>query len=120
MNAEKIVILSDQGVPVDLGGGKGADDKKYLKRSAAAYTSDVENIIVAANVQRLYGHNPRDSVLVEMKNPEAFFYLRPQYEISRAHFPVEGLRRNRDALVHFGPPYMEGKAISPSMLGFLM
>jgi predicted secreted protein len=102
-----------------LGGGKG-DDKKYLKRAPAAYTSDVENIVVAANVQRLYGHNPHDCVIVEMKHPEAFFYLRPQYEISRAHFPQQGFRRNRDALVHFVPPYMEGKAVSAQMLGFLM
>ncbi|CAM6125487.1 unnamed protein product [Calypogeia fissa] len=118
LQAEKIVILSDQGIPVDLGGGTG--EKKYLRRAPAAYTSDVKNIIVSANVQRLYGYNPLDNIIVEMKHPEAFFYLRPQYEISSAHFPRDGLRRNRDGLVHFLPPYMEGKAISAAMLGFLM
>ncbi|CAM6088465.1 unnamed protein product [Calypogeia fissa] len=120
LHALKVVILADQGIPVDLGGVGLQDSLRYKKRPPAAYTSDVENIVVASNVQRLHGSNAAGVMLVEMQHAEAFHFLQPQYKISFHHFEKKDMRRNKDALVHFGPPYMEGRAVSSTMLGFLL
>ncbi|KAL2612895.1 hypothetical protein R1flu_024587 [Riccia fluitans] len=119
LQAENVVILADQGVPLDSGDSD-FQDNKFVKRAPSAYSSDVENIVVAANVQRLYGRKSVDLMLVEMQHAETFYYLEPQYEISHAHFSQKDLKRNRDVLSHFVLPFMEGKAISARMLGFLL
>jgi hypothetical protein len=116
----KVVILADQGIPVDLGGIGLQDNLRYAKRPPAAYTSDVENIVVAANVQSLYGPTAAGLMLVEMQHAEAFHFLQPQYKISLHHFVEKDFNRHKDALLHFGPPYMEGRAITSIMLGFLL
>ncbi|KAG6543506.1 hypothetical protein Mapa_015000 [Marchantia paleacea] len=119
LQAGNVVILSDQGIPVDFG-ACGSEDSKFVKRAPTAYTSDVENIVIAANVQRLYGRKSVELMIVEMQHAETFYYLEPQYEMSHAHFSQSDLKRNRDILNHFVLPFMEGKAISSSMLGFLL
>ncbi|BFI31359.1 protein MpBK2B [Marchantia polymorpha subsp. ruderalis] len=119
LQAARIVIFSSQGQPVDLGGA-GVMDDRFVNRTAAAYTSDIENIVVAANVQRLYGNKAVEKVIVEMQHPNAFHYLRPHYKVPFSQFRRTDYTRNREALIHFGPPFMEGKATSKAMLGFLM
>ncbi|OAE22765.1 hypothetical protein AXG93_2035s1490 [Marchantia polymorpha subsp. ruderalis] len=119
LQAGNVVILSDQGIPVDFG-ACGSEDSKFVKRAPTAYTSDVDNIVIAANVQRLYGRKSVELMIVEMQHAETFYYLEPQYEMSHAHFSQSDLKRNRDILNHFVLPFMEGKAISSSMLGFLL
>lgn len=85
----------------------------------SAYTSDVDNILIAANVERLVGEKT-SIMLVEMQNTIAFYYLRPQFEIPQDQVEYNDYNRNREALIHFGPPFMEGRAISSILLGFLM
>ncbi|KAL3680179.1 hypothetical protein R1sor_023135 [Riccia sorocarpa] len=119
LQAENVVILADQGVPLDFGTSD-FQDMKFVKRAPSAYTSDVENIVVAANVQRLYGRKSVDLMIVEMQDAKTFYYLEPQYEVSHGHFAERDLKRNRDALNHFVLPFMEGKAVSSTMLGFLL
>ncbi len=89
------------------------------RRTPAAYTSDVDNIVTAANVERLVGEKP-GIMIVEMQHTIGFYYLRPQFDIDRNQVDRIDYKRNRDALLYFGPPYMEGKAVSPGLLGFLL
>ncbi|KAL2632695.1 hypothetical protein R1flu_004174 [Riccia fluitans] len=119
IQAARIVILANQGQPVDLA-GTGVMDDRFANRGAAAYTSDIGNILVAANVQRLYGDKVVDKVIVEMQHADAFHYLRPHSNIPLSQFRRNDMRRKSEALIPFGPPYMEGKATSLAMLGFLV
>lgn len=104
---------------MDLAGAKSDDNAKLNSKVPAAYTSDVDNIIITANIERLLG-DKFPNLIVEMQQNLGFYYIKPQYQIPRKMVPDKDYRRNRDALVHFSPPYMEGKAVSASMLGFLM
>lgn len=119
LSAEKVMVLADQGTPVDLS-GEGLDESvKTRRRPPSAYTSDVDNIVISANIERLVGDKP-EIMVVEMQHTIAFHYLRPKFEIHRNQVQKADFRRNRDALVHFKPPFMEGKAVSPMLLGYLM
>lgn len=115
--AEKVVVLGYR-TSSGLKGGH-EREQKSIRKTPIAYTSDVDNIIVAANVERLI-KDKVDIVAVEMQHTLGFYYLRPQLDIPRSMVPTEDFRRNRDALVHFALPYMAGKAFSSSMMGFLL
>ncbi len=99
--------------------GVGVEGGRSQRRTPAAYTSDVDNIVTAANVERLVGEKP-GIMIVEMQHTIGFYYLRPQFDIDRNQVDRIDYKRNRDALLYFGPPYMEGKAVSPALLGFLL
>ena len=62
--------------------------------------------------------------MVEMHHTIGFDYLRPQFGVllSKANefCSRKDYNRNRDALLHLGPPFMEGRTTSPILLGFLM
>ena len=79
----------------------------------------MDNIIIAANVERLVGVGA-DIVMVDMQHTLAFHYLRPKFEIRKKDVRKSDYRRNPDGLVHLGPPFMQGKAVSPILLGFLL
>jgi potassium large conductance calcium-activated channel subfamily M alpha protein 1 len=111
------VILGDQGTPVDLHRQDVQDLRNATRMSA--YTSDVDNILVAANVERLVGEK-QEILLVEMHDTIGFFYLRPQFEISQSQVRATDYKRNRNAIVHLGPTFMGGKAVCAIFLGFLM
>ncbi len=111
-----MVILADQGQPVNLGG---EEVKNARKKPSSAYTSEVDNIVIAANVERLVGEKS-EMMVVEMPHTIGFHYLRPQFAVRRNQIHKLDYERNHDALVYFQPPYMEGKAVSLMLLGFLL
>ena len=100
------------------------DHAKYQTQVKSTYVSDVDNIIVAANIDRLIGDKVSSVLMVEMQHIIGFDYLRPQFGVllSKANefCSRKDYNRNRDALLHLGPPFMEGRTTSPILLGFLM
>lgn len=116
---EKVVVLGHHDTPVDLSGKGAGEESKIHRRVPSAQRSDVDNIVIAANVERLVGIEA-EVMIVDMQHTFAVHYLRPKFEIQKKHVLESDYKRNPDALVHFGPPYMEGKAVSPILLGFLM
>ncbi|KAH9541015.1 hypothetical protein CY35_14G037400 [Sphagnum magellanicum] len=116
LQAEKVVILADQGQPVNLGG---EEVKNARKKPSSAYTSEVDNIVIAANVERLVGEKS-EMMVVEMPHTIGFHYLRPQFAVRRNQILKMDYEHNHDALLYFQPPYMEGKAVSLMLLGFLL
>ncbi|CAK9201922.1 unnamed protein product [Sphagnum troendelagicum] len=118
LQAEKVVILADHGQPVDLS-GEGVEGGRTGGKTASAYSSDVDNIVIAANVDRLVGEK-KEIMVVEMQQTISFYYLRPQFAVHRNQVNKSDYKRNRDALLYFGPPYMEGKAVSQMLLGYLL
>jgi potassium large conductance calcium-activated channel subfamily M alpha protein 1 len=118
LDAEKVVILADHGQPVDLS-GDGVEGGRTGGKTASAYSSDVDNIVIAANVDRLVGEK-KEIMVVEMQQTIGFYYLRPQFAVHRNQVNKSDYKRNRDALLYFGPPYMEGKAVSQMLLGYLL
>lgn len=118
--AEKVVILGFHDKTVELSGEVGGDDMSRAKRSIpSAQRSDVDNIVISAMVERLVGLEA-GVMIIDMQHTFALFYLRPKFEIQKTHVIRSDYQRNPDALVHFGPPFMEGKAVSPMLLGFLL
>lgn len=115
--AERVVILGCQDTPVDLS-VKGVEDSAH-RRVPSAQRSDVDNIVIAANVERLVGMDA-GVMIVDMQHTFALHYLRPKFEVGKDHVKSVDYRRNPEALVHFGPPFMEGKAVSPALMGFLL
>lgn len=114
-----MVILGFHDAAVELS-GDGAEDRSRAQRNVpSAQKSDVDNIVISANVERLVGMEP-GVMIIDMQHTFAFHYLHPKFEIERQHVMKSDYRRNPDALVHFGPPYMEGKAVSLELLGFLL
>lgn len=114
-----MVVLGNQDTAVDLS-GEGVDDwRKTNHRTSSAQRSDVDSIIISANVERLVGEKS-EIMIVEMQHSFAFHYLRPKFVVNRNQVRKKDYRRNRDALIHFGPPFMEGKAVSATLLGFLL
>lgn len=92
---------------------------KSQQRIPSAQRSDVDNIVISANVERLVGTETK-IVLVDMQHTFAFHYLRPKFEITKKNVKKIDRNRNPDGLLHFGPPFMEGKAVSPILLGCLL
>ncbi|KAG0616762.1 hypothetical protein M758_5G140500 [Ceratodon purpureus] len=119
LQAEKVVILGFHDTPVDLAGTGVEDVSKPQRRIPSAQRSDVDNIVICANVERLVGIEA-EIVIVDMQHTLAFYNLRPKFEIQKQNVKKTDNRRNPDGLVHFGPPFMEGKAVSPALLGFLL
>ncbi|KAG0597480.1 hypothetical protein M758_UG342600 [Ceratodon purpureus] len=119
LQAEKVVILGFHDTPVDLSGEGIGDDNKIHRRVPSAQRSDVDNIVISANVERLVGIHA-EVMIVDMQHTFALHSLRPKFEIQKKHVLEKDYKRNPDALVHFGPPFMEGKAVSPILLGFLL
>lgn len=116
--AAKVVILANQSTPVDLTVQQ-VQDTRYQTKMKSAYPSDIDNILIAANVERLVGEKP-GIMLVEMRHTAAFDYLRPTLEITKHQVDKTDYERNRYGLVHFGPPFMEGRAVASTLLGFLL
>lgn len=113
------MILGFHDTPVDLSGEGIGDDNKIHRRVPSAQRSDVDNIVISANVERLVGIHA-EVMIVDMQHTFALHSLRPKFEIQKKHVLEKDYKRNPDALVHFGPPFMEGKAVSPILLGFLL
>ncbi|KAI5060045.1 hypothetical protein GOP47_0024465, partial [Adiantum capillus-veneris] len=118
LQAEKVVVLGDQGVLVDITPGRIEAAGETIKFSSA-YTSDIDNIVIVANIEQILGKRA-NNVIVEMQHISALHYVQPQYSIPREIFSVKDYKRNPNGLVHYTPPFMEGKAVSGSMLGFLL
>jgi hypothetical protein len=114
-----VVILGFHDTPVDLSGEGVEDENKIYRKVPSAERSDVDNIVISANVERLVGIQAQ-VMIVDMQHTFALHYLRPKFEVQKKHVLERDYKRNPDALVHFGAPYMEGKAVSPILLGFLM
>jgi len=112
------VILANQSTPLDLTVQQ-VEDTRYHTKIKSTYPSDIDNILIAANVERLVGEKP-GIMLVEMRHTAAFDYLRPLLEISKHQVDKTDYERNRYGLVHFGPPFMEGRAVASTLLGFLL
>lgn len=121
-----MVIFANLGAPVGSFTAQQVQDHniKYQTKVKSTYVSDVDNILVAANVDRLVGERASSVLMVEMQHTIGFDYLRPQFGVLRSRANEFCSRRdydrNRDALLHLGPPFMEGRATSPILLGFLM
>lgn len=116
--AENVVILGFHDAAVLS--GEGVEDMSRAQRSVpSAQRSDVDNIVISANVERLVGMEA-GVMIIDMQHTFALHYLRPRFEIKKKHVMKADYRRNPDALVHFGLPYMEGKAVSRVLLGFLL
>lgn len=119
-----MVIFANLGVPVDSLTAQQVQDTRYQTQVKSTYISDVDNILVASNVDRLLGDKASSVLMVEMQHTIGFDYLRPQFGILRSRADEfcsrKDYSRNRDALLHLGPPFMEGRATSPILLGFLM
>ncbi|MCO5581099.1 hypothetical protein L7F22_034975 [Adiantum nelumboides] len=118
LQAEKVVVLGDQGVLVDITPGS-TEGVGETKKFSSAYTSDVDNIVIVANIEQILGKRA-NNVIVEMQHISALHYVQPQYSVPRKIFSAEDYKRNPNGLVHYTPPFMEGKAVSGSMLGFLL
>ncbi|KAJ7563620.1 hypothetical protein O6H91_03G117500 [Diphasiastrum complanatum] len=115
IQAEKVVILASQGTPV-FGYGRGSEESH--QKASGVYSSDVDNIIIIANIERILGGGI-DKVIVEMHHAVGSHYLWPQFDISKNHVSKKECSRNQDALVQFTPPFMEGRVVCPRMLSFL-
>lgn len=116
---EKVVILGFHDASVELS-GEGMEELGKAKRAVpSAQRSDVDNIVISANVERLVGMEA-GVMIIDMQHTFALYYLRPKFEIQKKHVMRSDYKRNPEALVHFGPPYMEGKAVSSLLLGFLL
>ncbi|BBN03962.1 hypothetical protein Mp_3g00930 [Marchantia polymorpha subsp. ruderalis] len=85
---------------------------------ATAHTQDVNNIVIAATVERLL-RPVGERIIVELQQEAAFQYLRPKLYIDRRQFFAEMYRRNRVGTFQFAPPYIEGKTFCPQTLAFL-
>ncbi|KAG0559141.1 hypothetical protein KC19_10G082400 [Ceratodon purpureus] len=119
LQAEKVVILGFHDASVELS-GEGMEELGKAKRAVpSAQRSDVDNIVISANVERLVGMEA-GVMIIDMQHTFALYYLRPKFEIQKKHVVRTDYKRNPEALVHFGPPYMEGKAVSSLLLGFLL
>ncbi|KAH7279510.1 hypothetical protein KP509_37G022200 [Ceratopteris richardii] len=118
LQAEKVLVLGDQGLPVDAFPDS-IDGIGYSKNFVSVYTSDVDNIVIVANIEQILGKRA-SSVIVEMQHVSALHYVQPQYPLAKEKFLVEDYKRNPNGVVHYTPAFMEGKAISGSMLGFLL
>jgi len=117
--AEKVVIFGFHDTPVDLSGEGVEDQNRVNRRIPSAQRSDVDNIVIAANVERLVGVQT-EVMIVDMQHTFALHYLRPRFEIQKQYVLKSDFKRNPDALVHFVASFMEGKAVSPVLLGFLL
>lgn len=117
LQAEKVVILtqgnSKQPMMLEI-----ANDKDH-NASSLAFSLDVNNVFIAATVERLL-RPIKDRVIVELQEETEIQYLRPRVTFDRRIFDTEMYRRNRVATFQFAPPYMDGKAFCPSTLNFLM
>lgn len=118
-DAEKVVVFGCHDIPVDLSGDGVEDGNKVNRRIPSAQRSDVDNIVIAANVERLVGVQT-EVLIVDLQHAFALHYVRPTFEIRKKNVLKSDYKRNPDALVHFGGAYMEGKAVSPVLLGFLL
>eukprot|EP01018_Ginkgo_biloba_P025839 Gb_05212 [translate_table: standard] len=91
-----------------------------IERSATTAASvDINNVLIAANVERLL-HPTRDRIVVELQQESEIHYLRPKFHMNRKRFDPEIYARNPAADYMFSPPYIEGKGFSFSALNFLM
>ena len=124
MYIEKVVIFANLDAPTNNLTTQQVQDTRYQTQVKSTYVSDVDNILVASNVDRLLGDKASSVLMVGMQHTIGFDYLRPQFGIlcSRANefCSHKDYSRNQDALLHLGPPFMEGRATSPILLGFLM
>jgi potassium large conductance calcium-activated channel subfamily M alpha protein 1 len=117
LQAQKVVILT-QGIQVDHPGGDSANDEDHLAPSTA-FTIDVNNVFIAATVERLLRPD-KDRIIVELQQETEIQYLQPRLLFDRRIFDSELYQRNRTATYQFAPPYIDGKAFCPAALGFLM
>lgn len=124
MCVEKVVIFANLGAPVGSLTTQQVQDTRYQTQVKSTYISDVDNILVASNVDRLLGDKASSILMVEMQHTIGFDYLRPQFGVLRSRAGEfcshKDYSQNRDSLLHLGPPFMEGRATSPILLGFLM
>ncbi|CAK9193104.1 unnamed protein product [Sphagnum troendelagicum] len=116
LQAEKVVILTQGNVEQPM--LEIANDEDH-NASSAAFSLDVNNVFIAATVERLL-RPIKDRVIVELQQVTEIQYLRPRVTFDRRIFNTEMYRRNRVATFQFAPPYMDGKAFCPSTLNFLM
>jgi hypothetical protein len=114
-----VVILGFHDAAVELSGSGAEETSPAERRVPSAQRSDVDNIVISANVERLVGAAPTAQI-VDMQHTFAFYYLSPKFEVEKHHVMKTDYQRNPDALAHFGAPYMEGKAVSVVLLGFLL
>eukprot|EP00850_Spirogloea_muscicola_P017220 SM000146S00940 [mRNA] locus=s146:6786:14369:- [translate_table: standard] len=112
LQAEKVLILTE-----DIKKSAGEQDMSSGDATVATYSADVDNIVIAANVERLRGKDT-EPALVELQHPSSFQYLRPKWTLQRHRATPAMLRRSTDALYAFCPPYLEGKAFCPTSLQF--
>ncbi|XP_024521187.1 calcium-activated potassium channel subunit alpha-1-like isoform X1 [Selaginella moellendorffii] len=118
IHADKVIVLAYPGCPIDAS-GKGVQQTADTRKNPGAYTSDVDGIIILANIERLL-HGDLTKVVIEMQHAIGLHYLWPYSQIPSGSIPADAYKRNPDAVAHFAPAYMEGRAVSPSMLSFLM
>ncbi|KAH8961722.1 hypothetical protein BDL97_05G064000 [Sphagnum fallax] len=116
LQAEKVVILTQGNSEQPM--LEIANDKDH-NASSLAFSLDVNNVFIAATVERLL-RPIKDQVIVELQEETEIQYLRPRVTFDRRMFDTEMYRRNRVATFQFAPPYMDGKAFCPSTLNFLM
>ncbi|CAM6114203.1 unnamed protein product [Calypogeia fissa] len=113
----KVVILTSRGHFDDH--GEVANDIDQALVAPGTSTQDVNNIIIAATVERLL-KPVRERIIVELQQEAAFQYLRPKLFIDQRQFFSEMYQRNRVGTFQFAPPYIEGKTFCPQTLAFLM
>ncbi|XP_024382523.1 uncharacterized protein [Physcomitrium patens] len=119
IQAEKVVILT-QGVQLEQSIGEHADDQDRSAPSQT-FTLDVNNVFIAATVERLLRHETaKDRVIVELQQETEIQYLQPRLLFDRRIFDSEMYLRNRSATFQFAPPYIGGKAFCPAALGVLL
>lgn len=99
--------------------GEVANDLEQALLAPGTSTQDVNNIIIAATVERLL-KPVRERIIVELQQEAAFQYLRPKLFIDQRQFFSEMYQRNRVGTFQFAPPYIEGKTFCPQTLAFLM
>jgi hypothetical protein len=116
LQAEKVVILTQGNSEQPTAEIANDEDNNA---SSSAFSLDVNNVFIAATVERLL-RPIKDRVIVELQQETEIQYLRPRVTIDRRIFDTEMYRRNRVATFQFAPPYMDGKAFCPSTLNFLM
>jgi len=117
LQARKVVVLA-QGNQLDSPGGDSANDEELLMPSNN-FTIDVNNVFIAATVERLLRPH-KDRVIVELQQETEIQFLQPRLLFDRRIFDSELYQRNRSATYQFAPPYIDGKAFCPAALGFLM
>eukprot|EP00897_Mesotaenium_endlicherianum_P002217 jgi/Mesen1/2022/ME000148S01122 len=113
LQALKVVVVADAGNPKDSGSGVAAQGEE-LKFPNNAYINDVQNMIIAANCEDLLPAGGHSKVLVEMQHSTSFLYLPPQLELSQNRIKEKDWEFDREPLLHFAPPFIEGKVFCSS------